>query len=80
VRWGGRDVRYYRNGAQPFRHPLAGDLTLDYDALDVPADPRQTIVAYSAPAGSAVRKALDQLASWTAAPDSAAAITSVQPD
>ena len=53
VRWGGHDVRYYRSGTQPFRHPLVGDLTLDYDALEIPADPGQTIVAYSAPAGSA---------------------------
>ena len=79
VRWGGHDVRYYRSGTQPFHHPLAGDLTLDYDALEIPADPRQTIVAYSAPAGSAAREALDQLASWTTTPDNAAAITSGQP-
>lgn len=62
VRWGGHDVRYYRSGTQPFHHPLAGDLSLEYDALEIPADPGQTIVAYSAPAGSAARKALDQLA------------------
>jgi transcriptional regulator with XRE-family HTH domain len=80
VRWGGHDVRYYRSGTQPFHHPLVGDLTLGYDALEIPADPGQTIVAYSAPAGSAARKALDQLASWTTAPDDAAAITSERAD
>jgi transcriptional regulator with XRE-family HTH domain len=79
VRWGGHDVRYYRSGTQPFHHPLVGDLTLDYDALEIPADPGQTIVAYSAPAGSAARKALDQLANWTTAPNDAAAITSGHP-
>jgi transcription regulator MmyB-like protein len=56
-----------------------GDLTLEYDALEIPADPGQTIVAYSAPSGSAARKALDQLASWTTAPNDATAITSDQP-
>ena len=76
VRWGGHDVRYYRSGTQPFHHPLAGDLTLDYDALEIPADPGQTIVAYSAPAGTAAWEALDRLAGWTVAPDDAAAITS----
>jgi len=80
VRWAGHDVRYYRSGTQPFRHPLVGNLTLGYDALEVPADPGQTIVAYSAPTGSAARQALDQLASWTAAPDDAAPITSDQLD
>ncbi len=68
VRWGGHDVRYYRSGTQPFHHPLTGELALEYDALEIPADPGQTIVAYSAPDGSAARKALEQLATWTTAP------------
>jgi hypothetical protein len=49
---------------QPFRHPLAGDLDLEYNALEIPADPGQTIIAYSAEPGSAARDALDILASW----------------
>jgi transcriptional regulator with XRE-family HTH domain len=79
MRWGGHDVRYYRSGTQPFHHPLAGSLALEYDALEIPADPGQTIVAYSAPAGSAARQTLDRLASWTTAPHDTAAITSDQP-
>jgi transcriptional regulator with XRE-family HTH domain len=65
-RWAAHDVEYYRSGVQPFRHPLAGDLDLDYDALEIPADPGQTIIAYSAVPGSAARDALDILASWAA--------------
>lgn len=79
-RWAGRDVRYYRSGTQPFHHPIAGDLTLDYDALEIPSDPGLTIVAYSAPNGSAAQAALAQLRSWTTAPVDAAAITPDQPD
>jgi hypothetical protein len=75
VRWGGHDVRYYRSGTQPFHHPLVGDLTLDYEALELPADPGLTIVAYSAPDGSPARQALDRLATSTSAPDDATAIT-----
>ena len=78
-RWGGHDVRYYRSGTQPFHHPLVGSLTLEYDALEIPADPGQTIVTYSAPAGTAAEQALDRLGALTAAPDHAAAITSGQP-
>jgi hypothetical protein len=48
VRWAAHDVDYYRSGTQPFHHPLVGDLTLNYDALELPADPGQTIVAYTA--------------------------------
>jgi len=64
--WAAHDVVYYRSCVQPFHHPLAGDLDLDYDALEIPADPGQTIIAYSAEPGSAARDALDILASWAA--------------
>jgi transcriptional regulator with XRE-family HTH domain len=75
VRWAAHDVEYYRSGTQPFHHPLVGDLTLDYDALELPADPGQTIVAYTAEPDSPARQALDLLASWTPTPDRAPAVT-----
>jgi hypothetical protein len=65
--WAAHDVEYYRSGMQPFRHPLAGDLDLEYDALELPADPGQTIIAYSAEPGSAAHDALSILVSWAAA-------------
>jgi transcriptional regulator with XRE-family HTH domain len=80
VRWAAHDVHYYRSGVQPFHHPLVGDLTLDYDVLELPADPGLTIVAYSAEAGSPAGHALDLLASWTSIPDQApAAATDTDP-
>jgi transcriptional regulator with XRE-family HTH domain len=69
TRWAGHDVRYYRSGSQPFRHPLVGELTLDYDALELPADIGQTIIAYSAVPGSSSSDALNQLANATAPGD-----------
>ena len=65
-RWAAHDVEYYRSGIQPFHHPVAGNLDLEYDALEIPADPGQTIIAYSAEPGSPARDALDILASWAA--------------
>jgi len=70
-----------RRQALPQRHPavhppLAGDLTLNYDALELPADPGQTIPAYTAERGSPAQHVLDRLATPTAAPDDAAAIIS----
>lgn len=73
VRWAAHDVKYYRSGTQPFHHPLVGDLDLNYDALEIPADPGLTIVAYTAEAGSPSQQALDLLASWTSTPDQAPA-------
>jgi transcriptional regulator with XRE-family HTH domain len=75
VRWAAHDVKYYRSGVQPFHHPLAGDLTLNYDALEIPADPGQTIVAYTAEPGSPSQQALNLLDSWAAAQDPAAPVT-----
>src|SRR3954451_16424498 len=69
TRWAGHDVRYYRSGSQPFRHPLVGALTLDYDALELPADIGQTIVAYTAEPGSSSADALKQLATSTSLSD-----------
>ncbi len=65
VRWAAHDVKYYRSGVQPFRHPVVGDLTLNYNALELPADSGQTIIAYTADADSPSQHALDLLASWT---------------
>jgi transcriptional regulator with XRE-family HTH domain len=62
VRWAAHDVTAYRSGSQPFRHPVVGELTLDYDALELPADPGQVIVAYTARPGSPAHDALTLLA------------------
>jgi transcriptional regulator with XRE-family HTH domain len=61
IRWAAHNVRYYRSGVQPFRHPLVGDLTLSYDALELAADPGLTIIAYTAEAGSSTQDALCSL-------------------
>jgi transcriptional regulator with XRE-family HTH domain len=67
VRWAAHDVKYYRSGVQPFHHPLVGDLTLNYDALEIPADPGLTMIAYTADPDSPAQQALTQLANWAAA-------------
>jgi hypothetical protein len=61
VRWAAHNVRYYRSGVQPFHHPLVGDLTLNYDALELAADPGLTIIVYTAEAGSPAQDALCRL-------------------
>jgi MmyB-like transcription regulator ligand binding domain len=76
VRWAAHDVDYYRSGVQPLHHPLAGDLALAYDTLEIAADPGQTIVAYTAEPGTPSQQALNRLASWAAAQDEAPPVTS----
>ncbi|MFC9506178.1 helix-turn-helix transcriptional regulator [Streptomyces sp. NPDC057002] len=47
TRWDAHDVEYYRSGQQHFHHPTVGELDLDYDALEIPADAGLTIVTYT---------------------------------
>ena len=48
TRWASHDVRQYRSGTQPFRHPLVGDLTLNYEALELAADVGLILIVYTA--------------------------------
>jgi transcriptional regulator with XRE-family HTH domain len=69
VRWAAHDVRQYRTGTQSFRHPLVGDLTLGYEALELTADVGQTLIVYTAEPGSPSQAALDRLAGGGRAAD-----------
>jgi hypothetical protein len=51
VRWAAHDVLFHRNGVRRFRHPLVGELTLAYEDLDLPGDPDQTILVFTAEPG-----------------------------
>jgi hypothetical protein len=64
VLWASHDVRFHRTGTKRFRHPLVGDMTLAYEALELPADPSLTMVTYSAEPGSASEAALLELGRW----------------
>jgi transcriptional regulator with XRE-family HTH domain len=69
VRWASHDVRFHRSGTKRLRHPLVGDLTLNYELLDLPADTGLTLVTYSAEPGSPTAAALRELAAWSATRD-----------
>lgn len=64
-RWAAHDVRYHRSGAKRLHHPLVGDLTLDFEAFELPGDPGQRLNVYTAPPNSPSAAALDLLASWS---------------
>jgi transcriptional regulator with XRE-family HTH domain len=64
-RWAAHDVRYHRTGAKRLHHPLVGDLTLDFEALDLPGDTGQRLNVYTAAPDTPTAEALTLLASWT---------------
>jgi transcriptional regulator with XRE-family HTH domain len=67
VRWAAHNVRLHQTGRKAIRHPVVGDLHLDFEALDLPADPGLSFITFTAPAGSPDADALKLLASWSAA-------------
>jgi transcriptional regulator with XRE-family HTH domain len=69
ARWAAHNVRLHRTGGKQLHHPVAGDLELTYEALELPADPGLTMITYTAEPGSASQDALDFLASWAATLD-----------
>jgi transcriptional regulator with XRE-family HTH domain len=78
ARWAAHNVRLHRRGHKQLHHPVAGDLELTYEALELPADPGLTMITYTAQPGSASHEALDFLASWAATLDQADQPATVQ--
>ena len=64
--WAAHNVRFHRNGVKRFHHPIVGDLTLAFEALDLAADDNLRISAYTAEPGTPSEDALSVLASWAA--------------
>jgi transcriptional regulator with XRE-family HTH domain len=68
-RWASQDVRFHRTGRKRLRHPIVGQLDLDFEAMDLPAEPGLRLSIYTAPAGSPTADGLKLLASWAASQD-----------
>jgi hypothetical protein len=64
--WAAHNVRFHRTGTKRFHHPVVGDLTLTFEALDLAADSGLRISAYSAEPGTPSDDALKLLATWAA--------------
>ena len=68
VRWAAHNVKFHRTGTKRFHHPVVGEVTLNFEALELAADPGQRLNVYTAEPGSPSHDALDLLASWIATP------------
>ncbi|AXK36722.1 XRE family transcriptional regulator [Streptomyces armeniacus] len=63
--WEQHRVHQRTHGSKRLRHPLVGELTVEYETLTLPGDPGTTLYVYTAEPDSASKRALDLLASWT---------------
>jgi transcriptional regulator with XRE-family HTH domain len=68
VRWARHDVRHHHQGVKRFRHPVVGDLTVGFNAMELSADPGLSLTVYTAHPGSESEEKLALLASWAAPP------------
>jgi transcriptional regulator with XRE-family HTH domain len=71
VRWGAHNVRFHRSGVKHMHHPLVGDLELNFEAMELTADPGLLVNIYSAEPGTKSEESLRILGSWSAAGDHA---------
>jgi len=65
--WAGQDVLRRGHGSTTYHHPVAGDLTLEYEALTPTGDADQVLCLYTAEPGSPSERALRLLASGAGA-------------
>ncbi|WP_061290398.1 helix-turn-helix domain-containing protein [Herbidospora cretacea] len=69
-RWWEEHGVYQRTfGSKSLRHPVVGELTVDYETLTMPGDPDQTLFVYTTEAGTASRQAMQLLTSWVLSSD-----------
>ncbi|WP_066375785.1 helix-turn-helix transcriptional regulator [Herbidospora mongoliensis] len=64
--WGEHSVDRHADGRKRFRHPVVGELTLNYETFLAAGDPEQSVVLFHADPGSPSADALRLLGSWHA--------------
>jgi len=78
--WEQHRVHQRTHGSKRLRHPLVGDLTVEYETLALPGDPEMTLFVYTTEAGSPSRRAMNLIAGWAAStPDTDTQPQSYQP-
>jgi hypothetical protein len=65
-RWAQHEVRRHRAGAKRINHPVVGELTITYEAMDLAADDGLSLIMCGVAPGSRDAEALNLLASWNA--------------
>jgi len=65
-RWASQDVRFHRSGRKRLRHPVVGQLDLDFEAMELPSEPGLQLNVYTAASGTPTSDGLKLLGSWAA--------------
>ena len=65
-RWASHDVQFHRSGQKRLRHPVVGQLDLDFESMELSSAPGLQLNVYTAAADTPTADALKLLASWAA--------------
>ncbi len=66
-RWAAHNVKFHRSGVKRLRHPVVGQLDLDFESMDLASEPGLRLNIYTAAADTPTADALKKmLASWVA--------------
>lgn len=65
-RWASHDVQFHRSGQKRLRHPVVGQLDLNFESMELSSAPGLQLNVYTAPADTPTADALKLLASWAA--------------
>lgn len=76
--WASQDVRFHRSGRKRLRHPIVGQLDLDFESMELPSEPGLQLNIYTAAAGTPTADAIKMLASWAASESAPADENSVE--
>ena len=66
ARWAAHDVKNHRSGTKTLNHPLVGELTLTFEALELPADPGLALLTYAPEPGTVSAERFAELGRWAA--------------
>jgi transcriptional regulator with XRE-family HTH domain len=62
--WASHNVKLHRTSTKKMRHPIAGELELTGEALELPGDSGLTLITYTVEPASASAEALQFLSNW----------------
>lgn len=64
--WASQDVTFHRSGRKRLRHPIVGELDLNFEAMELPSEPGLRLNVYTADPNTPTFDGLRLLASWAA--------------
>jgi hypothetical protein len=75
MRWAAHNVHQHKSGSKRIHLPAVGELILDFEVMELIADPGLTLITFSAEPGSSSHDALQLLSSWAATQQSTESAT-----